>query len=223
MPQKNNAKKGFTLIELLVVISIIAMLSSIVIANLSKAKIKAQNIKFNSIVHNFQNTFWLAYEKNNRFPGEVQLDNNGNIISPNVFRTECLWPTVTSCYYVFAFSNGISGSSLAGGAITPERTAIFNDVTEFYPNMEGIAFPGANNGSNGSGNTIRGPIYRTPASNCTLTMGGTNQVIAQSPAGCAKSVEISWDLRGRNPCIAGAIRYYTAIYDVTYCILQFYP
>ena len=63
-----NRSKGFTLIELLVVISIIGMLSSVVLASLNGARVKARNASRISNIKQYTITFELAYDDNDEYP-----------------------------------------------------------------------------------------------------------------------------------------------------------
>jgi prepilin-type N-terminal cleavage/methylation domain-containing protein len=67
MNQKHN--KGFTLIELLVVISIIALLSSVVMAALGNARVKARDSAKIQALKQFQNALQLYSSDNGGFPG----------------------------------------------------------------------------------------------------------------------------------------------------------
>ena len=63
-------KGGFTLIELLVVIAIIGLLSSIVLASLSTARVSAREARRASDMHSVINALQLYYIDNNaRYPG----------------------------------------------------------------------------------------------------------------------------------------------------------
>lgn len=65
----NNKKSfGFTLIELLVVVSIIAMLTSIVLASLSNAKMKARDTKRIQDLIQIRNALELYYSDNGAYP-----------------------------------------------------------------------------------------------------------------------------------------------------------
>jgi prepilin-type N-terminal cleavage/methylation domain-containing protein len=60
--------RGFTLIEMLVVIAIIAILSGIIIANLSGAKGKARDAKRVSDLGNIQMALELYFDRCNQYP-----------------------------------------------------------------------------------------------------------------------------------------------------------
>lgn len=60
--------KGFTLIELLVVIAIIGLLSSVVLASLESARLKAQDSKRLSELKAVQLALGLYYDANGRYP-----------------------------------------------------------------------------------------------------------------------------------------------------------
>ncbi|MFA7216875.1 MAG: prepilin-type N-terminal cleavage/methylation domain-containing protein [Candidatus Paceibacterota bacterium] len=61
-------KKGFTLIELLVVISIISLLSSIVLASLNTARIKARDAKRMQDLRQIRTALELYYDDNGKYP-----------------------------------------------------------------------------------------------------------------------------------------------------------
>lgn len=70
------SNKGFTLIELLVVIAIIGLLSSVVLASLGNARVRAQNASRQETVRSIQNALELYYLANNTYP-PIQYNNCG--------------------------------------------------------------------------------------------------------------------------------------------------
>src|SRR3989344_6193540 len=75
-------KRGFTLIELLVVISIIGLLSSVVLASLNSARVKARNAKVQIEVKQIINALFLAREDNptGKFTG---IEGNWQCLKPS--------------------------------------------------------------------------------------------------------------------------------------------
>ncbi len=67
--KKNNSKiQGFTLIELLVVVAIISLLSSVVLASLNSARIKARDTKRMTDLRQIKNALELYYNSNGYYP-----------------------------------------------------------------------------------------------------------------------------------------------------------
>jgi prepilin-type N-terminal cleavage/methylation domain-containing protein len=65
-----KSRKGFTLIELMVVIAIIAVLSTIIMSNLAKARSKARDAKRIEQFKEMQKAFALyAFDHNGSYPG----------------------------------------------------------------------------------------------------------------------------------------------------------
>jgi len=63
-----NKRKGFTLIELLVVIAIIGLLSSVILASLSSARMKARDAKRLSDMRQVMIALELYYSDNGKYP-----------------------------------------------------------------------------------------------------------------------------------------------------------
>ena len=63
-----RTKKGFTLIELLVVIAIIGILSSVVLASLNTARLKARNAQRISDLRQIQLALQFSFDKNGTYP-----------------------------------------------------------------------------------------------------------------------------------------------------------
>jgi len=73
---KNNKNRGFTLIELLVVIGIIALLSSIVLSSLTKAKAQADNTKQIADYRVVLNALLQFKQDNGYYPSTNTLGDN---------------------------------------------------------------------------------------------------------------------------------------------------
>lgn len=66
-----NGSRGFTLIELLVVIAIISMLSSVIMASLNGARIKARDSKRVQDIRQLQLAITLFYDDFRRYPNSL--------------------------------------------------------------------------------------------------------------------------------------------------------
>ena len=64
-----DTSEGFTLIELLVVIAIIGLLSSVVLASLNGARLKARDARRLADAKQIQTALELYYDSNNQYPG----------------------------------------------------------------------------------------------------------------------------------------------------------
>ncbi len=112
----SQRKKGFTLIELLVVISIIAVLLSVLMPALNKAKKAAKEIVFRSNMHQWGVVFTAFF-----------IDNDGHTIGwPLGEETEEMWdgtpgaegwPAVLHEYY-----QGVKGIRFCPEAVIDSRT-----------------------------------------------------------------------------------------------------
>lgn len=69
---KIRAKKGFTLIELLVVIAIIGLISSVILASLSRTRMKARDMRRISDLRQITMALELYFDDHNYYPGTEQ-------------------------------------------------------------------------------------------------------------------------------------------------------
>lgn len=69
--RKAIEKRGFTLIELLVVISIIGLLSSVILASLNSARMKARDAKRKADLHSLETAVQFYYDDNGTFPDDA--------------------------------------------------------------------------------------------------------------------------------------------------------
>ena len=88
--RRNSESRGFTLIELLVVIAIIALLSSIVLASLSSARIKSRDARRKADLHQIMTAMELYYDSK----GTFAIPNSG------------WWDTVTGTYATNSSGSG---------------------------------------------------------------------------------------------------------------------
>lgn len=97
---KNNKKKAFTLIELLVVVAIISLLSSIVMASLNSARVKARDAKRKADLHQLRSALELSFNNRGYYPG----DGNCDLAYPNTDQSTC-WnnPAAGTTSYILQY------------------------------------------------------------------------------------------------------------------------
>jgi prepilin-type N-terminal cleavage/methylation domain-containing protein len=106
-------QKGFTLIELLVVISIIALLSSIVLASLNSARGKARTAAQQVAIDQTKKALQLYWTDNGGFPEDVQTLIDDNYISD--VDESLMTYTTSGCEGEFCDSYSITANTLGGG------------------------------------------------------------------------------------------------------------
>lgn len=92
-------KKGFTLIELLVVISIISLLSSVVLASLSSARVKAKDSKKKLELKQLITSLESYYLDTNSLPPNVNAVNGWCIVGLSYSGNVCVGELVTTGYF----------------------------------------------------------------------------------------------------------------------------
>jgi len=108
-----NKQKGFTLIELLVVIAIIGILSSVVLASLNSARLKARDAKRVSDVKQIQLALEMYYDDNSNYPVGIT---STLLVTPGYISTVPTDPSTGSAYTYAALGSGTTCSSYHLGA-----------------------------------------------------------------------------------------------------------
>ena len=163
--KKNN--KSFTLIELLVVISIIAILSTIVLININKARAKARDARRLSDIKAILLALELYYDKYERYPsnyGEYEaacgnwdtstVDNDGDgkpFLEPlqdegflSVVPTDPVGTGTCAglTYRYFRYSAGSNGCDPARGAYFVLGVNLMEGCCGYYSTSPGFSCPG---------------------------------------------------------------------------------
>lgn len=94
----NTTKKGFTLIELLVVVAIIGLLSSVVLASLNVARIKARDSVRKSDIQQIRTALEFYYSVNGSYPAETACDTSRGSSASTCPPTGTTWTTTSSIY-----------------------------------------------------------------------------------------------------------------------------
>lgn len=94
-------QRGFTLIELLVVISIIALLSSIILAGVQEARAKGRNAERLQIVNEYRTALELARDADGRYPQATDFSCVGNPASGTCFGGRPVLPALVTALAPF--------------------------------------------------------------------------------------------------------------------------
>lgn len=98
---------GFTLIELMVVISIISLLSSVLLANLNTARMKARDAERLTATRSVINAFELYYAKYKHYPCSNVIESSSNVFLIDLvnegFLSQKLSDPINSGGYVYGY------------------------------------------------------------------------------------------------------------------------
>lgn len=89
--KSTNYHRGFTLLELLVVISIIALLSSVMLASFAQVKTKASNSQTLAEVNEYQTAFEQYYIDYGRYPADTSPGDSIRCIGHYNSANKCMW------------------------------------------------------------------------------------------------------------------------------------
>ena len=131
-----KTNKGFTLIELLVVIAIIGLLSSVVLASLNSARVKARDARRTADIKQLQTAFELYFDSCKQYPATLALTaSNGcpsgttlasfiNSISADPLNTGTNVYTYSakSDYTTYCITANYEGTAPAGASACPSGT-----------------------------------------------------------------------------------------------------
>ena len=120
-------QKGFTLIELLVVIAIIGLLSSVVLASLNTARVKARDARRQADIRQLMTAIEFYYDANNTYPS-VGADDTGFDVAT---LSASLTPTYIvrlptdptgATWHTYLYVRGPAGNNSYGLYVRYERT-----------------------------------------------------------------------------------------------------
>lgn len=152
-------KKGFTLVELLVVIAIIGILSTVVMANLNSAKVKARDTKRVSDLLQIKLALEMyADVNNNHYPAAETIDDLGSSLSS--YLSTMPKDPISSQSYKYAYYPSTNPTFYHLGATLENSSSnLFSDDKDCN-STTGAGCPSANaykngfNGTNDSTNKI---------------------------------------------------------------------
>ena len=154
----HTSSRGFSLIELLTVISIIALLSTVVLAALSTARKSARDAQRISMIRQMQTALELYYLENGQYPtgdglGTGGWDTPGNntfitaLVSGGFLPTHLRDPITNNDagnLRYFRFASGTSGCSTAQGAFYVLGIADMETSASAHPLSAGFSCPSRN-------------------------------------------------------------------------------
>ena len=156
-----NTQKGFTLIELLVVIAIIGILSSVVLASLNSARLKARDAKRISDVKQLQLALEMYYNDFSNYP---TVASDANLVANGYISTIPLDPSTGLAYSYAALVVG-SGTACSDYHIGTTLESATNSVLNSDVDSSGgticagsaAEFDGS--GTEANGDSATAPIY----------------------------------------------------------------